>query len=222
MIKTTGILVAAAVTASLMPAQDRLPVLQLKEERLTVEYTHTLNEAALVMAAETEAQLAEVELRGPGGLAVLKLRSASGPGLALSGFVIESRESDTHSLFDTYPEGMYSFRGRTVQGQPIEGRARLKHSLPRAPFIQYPSEGELEVPHQGLTLSWLADPEAVAYRVVLEQNENDGLTVDLHAGVQSLLVPDGVLQANTDTLMEVAAIGRNGNRTVTEIQFRTR
>jgi hypothetical protein len=60
-----------------------------------------------------------------------------------------------------------------------------------------------------------------AYRVQLEQGESDGLAVNLPPEQDSFRVPDGFLARGTETQLEIAAIGPNGNHTVVEIAFTT-
>ena len=73
-----------------------------------------------------------------------------------------------------------------------------------------------------LTVSWVPDPEARAYRVILEQGETDGLTAVLPARSSSFQVPDGILAPGTESHVEVGAIGPNGNCTLVEVSFTTR
>jgi hypothetical protein len=77
------------------------------------------------------------------------------------------------------------------------------------------------VPTTGLTLLWQNDPQALGYTVILEQDDNDGLSVEMPAGSSSLVVPDGFLKSGTETLFEIAAHGPNGNRTILETKFTT-
>jgi hypothetical protein len=98
----------------------------------------------------------------------------------------------------------------------------FSHALPAPALIHYPRAGAVDVPASKLLVSWTPDRSASRYRVSLEQGENDGLTVELPAGSHSFQVPDGVLARNTETQLEIAAIGRNGNRTLVEVPFTTR
>jgi hypothetical protein len=87
--------------------------------------------------------------------------------------------------------------------------------------VAYPTDGMVDVPTTGLVLQWDLDPEAVSYRVNLEQNETDVMTVVLRPGTSSFRVPDGVLEAGMRSQLEIGSVGPNGNSTVVEILFRT-
>jgi len=197
-------------------------VAPLKEQRLSVEYTAARDEAVIVAAAESEVGLARIQVRSPSSKVVVDLRAPDPDQRPLSGFVVEMRESSAGALFATYGEGEYVLRGRTADGRPVRGTAVLSHELLREPAVLYPSDGEQDVPASGLLVSWVADPDAVGYRVVLEQDENAGLAVTLPPESTSFQVPDGVLLDGTETQLEVGVIGRNGNCTLREVLFTTR
>ena len=194
---------------------------RLKEERMVLELTATSGEATLIVEAESEGGLERVEVRSPRGESLLRLRSAEGRDVALQGFVIETRETSVESILSTFPEGRYDLRAWTTDGDSVRGAARFAHALPRAPEVLYPYDEAVNVP-TNLTVGWKPDPEAVRYQVILEQNENDGLTVNLPAGSDAFHVPPGVLAPGTESLLEVGAIGANGNRTLVEVRFTTR
>jgi len=193
----------------------------LKEETMVLEYSATLGEAVALLEAESEETINRVEIRNPLGAAVLELRAPEGKNLGLSGFKVETGESSVELLLETYPPGMYRFRARTADGQFLLGSAVLSHELPAAPEVLYPTDGAVDVPTTDLTVSWVVDPQATGYRLVVEQGETDGLVVDLPAGKGSFQVPDGILAPSTRSHVEVGAIGPNGNCTLVEVAFRT-
>jgi hypothetical protein len=199
------------------PSPLAIDTLRLKEEAMTLEYTATSNEVVVVMSAEAEESLGSVELVAPSGASVLRIRSDGGRKLALSGYSIESQEMEIAELFGVYPEGTYHIRARTPDGRPVVGEAVLSHVLPATPVLIHPQEGAVGLPTSGLVIRWEPDAQAAAYHVNLEQNENDGLSVELPPGSKQFVVPDGVLQPNTKTQIELAVIGENGNRTLVEI-----
>ena len=88
--------------------------------------------------------------------------------------------------------------------------------------ITWPVNGSAGVPTSGLTVNWQAEAATTGFHVILEQNENDGLSVFLPADARSLQIPDGVLAKGTRTLLEIATLAENGNRTVVEVRFETR
>jgi hypothetical protein len=198
------------------------PSLRLKEERMTLEYTATADEAVVIMEAESEIPLDRLEIRDPRGARVLEMRAQGGHPLAVSGFSIESAELDGSSILDAFGEGTYTMRARSLDGRPVEGGARLVHGLLPAPVVLYPLDGDDAVPSEDLEIRWMPDARATAYRIVLEQNENDGLRVDLPPGSDSFRVPNGLLQPSTETLVEVGVVAPNGNCTLVEFSVETR
>ena len=190
--------------------------LRLQEEALTIEYSPARNEAVLVVEAESETSLGQVEVVGPHGERVFQLHAGD---LPLQGFVIETHESTPQVLFKRYTRGTYDLRARPIDGRAVIGSAVLSHELLDAPVLVLPTPGS-GVP-TNTVVSWVPDPSATQYTVTVEQGENDGLSVTLPAGTSTFQIPFGVLQPATDTHVEVAAVGSHGNRTVSEVEFRT-
>lgn len=126
-----------------------------------------------------------------------------------------------------FPEGKYTFRGRTVQGRKLVGSDRLSHLVPQRPNVTSPTEGAVVDPN-GFTVTWEpvtspAGVEIVRYIVVVTQEEPDAreLSVDLRPDATSLSVPGEFLRPGTETELEVLAREKSGNQTITEIQFMT-
>lgn len=214
-----------------VPGPDRRPeprrldetpreALRLKEEAMTIEYLPAIDEATLVMSAESEASLNRIQLVRPDGRSVLRMQCGDDEALELQGYNLEAREVGFAQFLRNYPAGRYDVRAWTVDGQVVTGHAILEHGLLREPAVLYPTPGAEDVP-TNLTVGWLPVEGAVAYQVTLEQNENDGLVVRLPADSGSLVVPPGVLAPGTESHVEVGAIGANGNRTLVEVEFTT-
>lgn len=225
MIKSTMILAAIALTAVGWQwdgvLSSRSPVQRLKEERMTVEYTATSGEAVLKIAAEGEVGMSEVVVCDPRGQPLFEVRAADGRKVELQGFTLETREMTRSALFEQFMEGPYDMQARATDGQSIRGGAEFSHDLLRAPLVFYPRAGSV-VPTKSLRIGWLNDPEAISYQVNLEQDDNDGLSVELPAGSNSFRVPDDLLIPGKRTQVEVGALSANGNCTLVEVVFLTR
>ena len=200
------------------PKAHQSPLL-LKEEAMVIEYSPGKGEAVLIMEAESEEPLDKIEIQNPNDRPILKLRGAQSS--SWSGYVIETREMKLSSLLQMYHEGDYEIRAITASGRPAFGSAEVWHYLLAEPEITYPEEGAVGVPTKNLVVTWKPDPEASGYRVIVEQDENDGLVVQLPRQTSSFPVPDGLLAPGKETQVEVAAIGSNGNITLAEIHFET-
>ncbi len=225
--KTTLAISLLALTAIGWQQQSSKPThlvsaLPLKEEKMILEYNVTLGEAVVRVEAESEEEMDLVQVSKPDGEHLFVLEAQNGTVRGLSGFKIELQEGSLESILATYAEGAYDIRARTARGKTAQGRAMLSLDLPPAPRLIYPYEGAVNVASSGLVVHWRNDRWAKGYRIQMEQGENDGLVIQLPPGKDSLQVPDGFLAKGTETQLELAAIGSNGNRTVTEIHFTTR
>ena len=133
-----------------------------------------------------------------------------------------------------FPEGIYEFEGRTIDGQEIEGEAKFTHIIPAGPVIVSPGEGDVVDPN-ALIIEWepvtqkIAGSGAgalviVAYQVVVDGgNPSRRFDVTLAAKPtnMSVTVPPEFLEPGTEYTFEVLAIEAGGNQTITESSFVT-
>jgi hypothetical protein len=125
-----------------------------------------------------------------------------------------------------FPAGVYRFSGETLKGNKLSGRARLTHKLPAAVELNltaYP------------TITWTdmsgpGDPEIVRYQAIVElvveasDEEVFEFVVDLSSNAGGVTVPDAFLDLVDefdpgdieDYKVEVIAIEKSGNKTITE------
>jgi len=215
---TVAAVALAAITA---PQAHDAPLFRLQEERISIEYNVTRAEAVIAMEAEAEVALRGLEIRAPDGELLFTLSAAAAAGPGFKEFRLGSAEIGPTSFAKMLAEGVYELRGRTAGGQLVLGEALLSHGLLRPPVVLYPVEGARDVPTD-LVVSWVPEAGVAGYHVVLEQGENDGLSLDLPGGASSFQVPPGILAHGTESHVEVGAIAPNGNRTLVEISFTTR
>ena len=183
-----------------------------------------------------------VSMKRPDGLIILNILSSGS--LRKQGLTELFFESSEPSLDEVplkeflarFPEGKYEFEGRTIDGQEIEGEAKLTHVIPAGPVIVSPEAGDVVDP-QNLVISWEAvtkkiegsgagDLKIVAYQVIVERTDNDQLgaaprTFDITLPAtsdptQSVTVPPEFLEPGTEYKFEVLAIEKGGNQTITE------
>lgn len=126
-----------------------------------------------------------------------------------------------------FPDGEYTFRGKTLEGAKLVGEADFTHTLPAPPTNLSPATGAV-VDHQGFTASFNAvtqdvdgNPLTIAYYELVVEKENDEpilqvFTVILRPTQTSVLVPEGFLEPSTEYKLEVIAVEEGGNRTITE------
>ncbi len=136
-------------------------------------------------------------------------------------------EQSLEELLALFPEGVYRFRGRTTEGRPLNGRARLTHDLPVGPVLVSPVDGD-EVDPDDAVFSWepVADPpgsEIVGYEIIIGCEEPGFLSYAAEVGpeVTSLTVSPEILdqEGADECKWEVLAIETSGNQTLTETEF---
>jgi hypothetical protein len=123
-----------------------------------------------------------------------------------------------------FPAGTYRFRGTTVEGRRLIGNARFSHHTPAGPEITSPAAGAT-VPEANAVASWnrgtqAAGVDIVGYRAIVErQNPLRVFNADLPASVTSVAIPAEFLEPGTEYKLEIQAIERSGNQTISEITF---
>jgi hypothetical protein len=124
-----------------------------------------------------------------------------------------------------FPEGRYTFRGRTVEGRGLAGSDRLTHIVPAGPDVTFPTTGA-QVDPNGFAVTWQAvtrpaGVDIVRYIVIVTQGARE-LSMDLGPGATSASIPGEFLAPGTETEVEVLAREKSGNQTITAVEFRTR
>lgn len=124
-----------------------------------------------------------------------------------------------------FPVGRYRFRGRTIDNELVIGSARLSHVVPARPKVLSPTEGAV-VPVGDLTVRWEpvtrpAKVEIIDYEVILGDDRGETVSIELTPDATSLTLPGELLAPGTQYALEVLAREKSGNRTITEIGFRT-
>jgi Fibronectin type III domain len=126
-----------------------------------------------------------------------------------------------------FPEGRYTFAGETIEGEKLTGAARLSHDIPRGPRIVSPGEGT-RVDRTALVASWNAPPkragvEIAVYRAIVTREEPLRVfSADLPRSARRVTVPTEFLEPGVEYKLEVQAIEKSGNQTLTEVTFRAR
>jgi hypothetical protein len=122
-----------------------------------------------------------------------------------------------------FPEGVYTFRGKTIDGKNLLGTTRLTHDIPDGPRIVRPGN-DAEVSRGNAVVAWkpVRTPgvDIVGYQVVVTREDPlRVLSADLPANARRLPVPAEFLQHGTEYKAEVLAIEASGNQTLTEVAF---
>ena len=139
-----------------------------------------------------------------------------------------AEELSMEDFFARFPEGTYSFVGKSNEGKArLVGEAEFTHILPAPPENLFPAEGDL-VSHTGFTASF--DPvtedfegnplDIELYELIVEKEDDEPILqvfqVTLPPGQTSVLVPGEFLESDTEYKLEIIAQEESGNRTITE------
>lgn len=181
-------------------------------------------------------QDAEVKIEatgGKGGLAALQVKAPDGrtvidfkapdSRLGMRTVVLESPEPrNDGSVQADFPAGTYTFSGRSVGGEQLEGSATLSHALPAPTRLIHPRPDATNVPPQRLLIHWQAVKGLAAYVVVIEQEPSgQEIKVNLPADVTSFKVPDGFLRPGTEYKLGIGTVASDGNASFIETAFVT-
>jgi hypothetical protein len=167
----------------------------------------------------------------------------------MAGIFFESREPPNSEfsiadLMKAFPEGRYTVRGISFDGTGLTGFATFTHDIPEAPTITFPTlmtdaknAAQAVVPSTNLVVSWNNVTETLSgkpititgYEVIITKNVKDDPngfsrpTFDVHLSPtqNSLTVPAEFFEANTVYELEVLALEKSGNQTITAGFFKT-
>jgi hypothetical protein len=231
---------AAPATVSGAPPEKPGDVVPLEAATMIIELNSTDLDIGIQFFLDSDDGWKSVEISNPAGEEIFEVESHSrltrqGGGTEL---FMESNEPTLDELplavfFNRFPEGTYTFRGRSVSGDTLVGRAEFTHVLPAGPVLvtPVPRGGEkcatdvaipTPIAWEPVTTTIFGDPlEVVQYEVVIEGEDS---TFDVHipasAGTQ-VTVPAEVLHPGTEYSYEVLAIEEGGNQTISETCFVT-
>lgn len=214
-------------------ARDTATSVKLKDATLIVEVNATDGDAGLQVFLDG-APWKSMQIVDPKGRPILDVAAkARLDGYGLTELFSESSEPPfdvfpLEKFEELFPAGRYTFAGTTIEGKRLIGFARLSHDIPAGPRIVAPAD-DSRVGRSGVVARWRAVPEAagveiVGYRAIVTQEEPRVrvLNVDLPASARKVGIPSEFLQRSTEYKLEVQAIERSGNQTLTEVSFRTR
>ncbi len=153
-------------------------------------------------------------------------------------------DGTVESFLDRFPEGVYTFEGKTRDGRELEGEAMLTHVLPALAEIVSPVSDTDDPPvvdPNNLVIEWepvttrfigSGGVDIIEYQVILDQVDPerampwvDGSTrralINLPGTVTSLTVPPEFLLPGAAYEFEILAIEASGNSTISVGEFVT-
>ena len=222
----------AAMPARPAQAAGQKKPIRFETHELFIEYNATAGDAGLQMNLDNEPAWNRLRLFDPTGRRLMVVKGKSQlRGFGLGELFWESNEPPfdrvPFSAFKRrFPEGKYTFRGRTINGRRLVGSDRFSHKVPDAPNVTFPTKGA-EVSPKGFTVTWepVTSPagiKIVRYIVNVGQGNRE-LSMDLPPGATSASIPGEFLNPGTETGGEVLAREKSGNQTITALPpFRTK
>jgi hypothetical protein len=215
---------APAASARKKKEKKELP---LEVARIYWEYNASGNDLGVHVFLDGE-DWKKMEIESPGGATIFEVEGR-GPyrDLGMTELFFEGAEPSLddvplEELLALFPEGVYEFEGKTVEGDEIEGEALLTHAIPAAPEV------EADVgPGDSLVIRWEdvtgppdgfpdADIEIVGYQVIV-----GSFQVTLPASANQVTVPPEYVASleSGEHDFEVLAIEEGGNQSITEGTF---
>ncbi|MGH8435117.1 MAG: hypothetical protein ACRERX_11695 [Pseudomonas sp.] len=217
--------------------------------KLFIEHNAT-DEDTGVHGAFDDQGWSELCVYDPNGKQVLAVKPQGQLGdLTMAGIFFESREPPNSEfsiadLMKAFPEGKYEVRGTSFDGTGLTGFATFTHDIPAAPTITFPAlakdakdAAQALVSSSNLVVSWKRVTETLSgkpititgYEVIITKNVKDDPngfsrpTLDVHLSPtqNTLTVPAEFIESNTVYELEVLALEKSGNQTITAGFFKT-
>ena len=228
---------AIAIAAPTAHAQDKIP---FPAARMIIEYNASARDIGVQFFLDAE-EWRYVKIIDPDGNVVFDA-SAKGRLLTQGGgteLFLESVEPELGGdttltdFFETFPGGMYRFRGTTPEGDQLWGNVRFTHVIPAGPEITLPVPVEdgctanVPIPAviawNDVTTTIKGQPLEVDRYEVIVETDNEDANFDVHLPVgsaTSVTVPSEFLEPGRDYVFEVLAVEAGGNQTSARVASR--
>jgi hypothetical protein len=222
--------VAVASSESSPGASVAAKPLKLEEATMIIELNSTDGDAGLQAFLDGE-PWRSMTISSPDGRKLVDVRNKGRlRSFGLTELFTESNEPPFDELplkkfLRRFPEGTYRFSGRTIEGRKLVGKAKLSHDIPDGPTITSPTEGAT-IARDGAVASWEPVPdgggvEISGYRAIVErENPLRVFQVELPPSVTRVTIPPEYLEVGAKHKIEIQAIDRSGNQTISELEFR--
>jgi len=239
LVTVVALILGVAVLVSCKDGGAQVIQIPFDDARIIIELNATDGDVGIQVFLDGEAWN-EVTIVSPDGMIFEVKGEGSLKELGLTELFFESNEPSFDELpleefLALFPEGEYSFIGKTVEGDELVGTATFTHNIPAGPEIVSPAEGAVLDPDMPVVIEWdpVTDPfpgtdsegiEIVRYQVIVEREEPQPLlvfSVDLPASASQVTVSPEFIEPGTAYKFEVLAIEAGGNQTISESFFCT-
>jgi hypothetical protein len=199
---------------------------KFSEARIFIEYNSSANDLGFHVFLDGE-DWKTLKIFKPGGATIFEVEGESAfKELGMTELFFEGAEPSLDDfpldeLLDLFPEGIYKFLGRTVDGLRIARRARLSHAVPAGSVVSAEVNGDTVI----IRWTQVTSPppgfpqrpiQIVGYQVIVEDFQ-----VTLPASITEVTVPREYVQslAPGQYPFEVLAIDVSANQSITEGTF---
>jgi hypothetical protein len=209
-----------------VPAQPEQ--VELEIARIFIEYNFSGNDLGFHVFLDGE-DWTDLKISDPTGTKIFDVSGKGGyANLGLTELFFEGAEPNLSDvpvadLLALFPEGEYTFIGKTVDNQKIVGTATLTHNVPDAPTVST----QAAACGNTIDITWTpvngpaailpgGTVEIVGYQVIV-----GSFQVTIPANVTSVTVPEQFYQSLESGMQdfEVLAIDVSGNQTIREGTF---
>lgn len=191
--------------------------------RVYLEQNATDGDAEVVFEVQGSEGLAKLAVVSPDGRTVIDFTAPHASSLGIRQFRFESPEPrDVESVKSAYPEGVYTFAGKTASGDTLHGKSTLIHKLPATALFVRPEAGQ-SVGAKDLKITWTPVKNLAAYIIKIEQEEEMGanLTARLPGTVTTFSVPNGFLLSGAKYELSIGTVSQEGNISFVETRLTT-
>jgi hypothetical protein len=166
--------------------------------------------------------LATLKVTAPDGRTVIDFKAPDSK-LGIRHLILESPEpKNLATVKADFPTGAYRFTGLTESGSKLEAEALLSHDLPDETSFVYPRPDQKYVPLAALNIKWRPVKNSALSVITLEQERTGReIRANLSGIATEFAVPNGFLQPGTDYTLAIGTVSKEGNKSFTEITFRT-
>jgi hypothetical protein len=216
----------------------------LDEAKIIIETNFTDGDAGIQVFLDGEAWK-KIRIIDPNGKKVLNVKGKGNlKNFGLTELFLESEEPNFSEMplldiLTLFPEGDYKFKGKSVEGDKLEGTATLSHNIPCGPENLMPEEETVDISADDVIISWDqvtnmlnnddedCTGEAIAvgtYQVIVEDlDTGNEFSIHLPAlnGGNQVTLPEEFIEDGKTYKYEVLAIADNGNQTIAETWFCT-
>ena len=201
---------------------------QFEEARIYIEYNESANDLGFHVSLDGE-DWTDLRIYDPSGTKIIDLSAKGGyKDLGLTELFFEGAEPTLSEfplseLLALFPEGEYTFIGKTVDGERLVSTATLSHDVPAGPSVSTEAAAcgsTIDVTWTPVTGPAAILPEGdiniVGYQVIV-----GSFQVTLPGTSTSVTVPEEFYQTLAPGThdFEVLAIDASGNQTITEGTF---